>query len=144
MSDRDESSDERFTSSDLDPEQQAWKGELHHLLETALDEIPDAYRSVFVLREVEGLNTAEAAECLGVSEDVVKTRLHRARSLLRTELFERAGLASAEVFRFHLSRCDRVVSSVLARLDLEPPYAPHCNCPGDFCQKRSIEDEPQA
>ncbi|MGH9459867.1 MAG: sigma factor-like helix-turn-helix DNA-binding protein [Vicinamibacteria bacterium] len=97
----------------------------------------------FVLREVEGLNTAEAAECLGVSEDVIKTRLHRARSLLRTELFERAGLASAEIFRFHLSRCDRVVSAVFARLNLPPPHMPHCDCPGDFCQKRGIEHDPR-
>jgi len=139
MSDKYESADERFASSELDPEQQALSGELREALEAALDDIPEVYRSAFVLREVEGLNTTEAAGCLGVSEDVVKTRLHRARSLLRTQLFERAGLASAEIFRFHLNRCDRVVAAVLARLNLPPSHTPHCDCPGDFCQKGGVD-----
>jgi RNA polymerase sigma-70 factor (ECF subfamily) len=122
-----------LSSKGPDPEQQAMTAELRGLLESALDAIPEIYRSAFVLREVEGLSTTETAECLGVSEETVKTRLHRARGLLRAEVFERAGLASAELFRFHLTRCDRVVATVFAKLKLEPPRTPHCDCPGEFC-----------
>ena len=101
-----------------DPEQQVLEGEMRNLLESAIESLPVPYRSVFVLREVEGLSTAETAECLGVSGDVVKTRLHRARVLLREELIERAGPASA-VYPFPCPRCDRVVNAVFARLNLK-------------------------
>jgi len=107
--------------------------ELRGLLESSFDAIPEIYRSVFLLREVEALSTTETAECLGISEDSVKTRLHRARALLRQELFERAGLTAAELFPLHLSRCDRVVAAVFAQLSLPPPPSPHCGCPGEFC-----------
>jgi RNA polymerase sigma-70 factor, ECF subfamily len=69
-----------------------------------------------VLREVEGLSTAETATSLDVSEDVVKTRLSRARATLRSALLGRAGATAADAFRFHKPRCDRVVASVLARI----------------------------
>ncbi len=98
------------------PEQQASNAELKALLEAAVESLPAAYRIVFVLREVEGLSTAETAESLGISEEAVKTRLHRGRALLREELFQRAGIASSYAFEFHLSRCDRVVQNVLARI----------------------------
>ena len=99
-----------------DPEQQALQGEARTLLEAAIDALPAAYRSVFVLREVEGMSTAETAECLEVSDEVVKTRLHRARAFLREELLAWAGVAASTAFSFHLSRCDRVVAAVFARL----------------------------
>jgi RNA polymerase sigma-70 factor (ECF subfamily) len=101
-----------------DPERQAYAGELRHALEAALDAIPAAYRTVFVLREVQGLSTTETAGCLGISEENAKTRLHRARSLLREELFSRAGLVAGDVFLFGGGRCDRVVATVLGRLGL--------------------------
>ena len=82
---------EILTSKDPSPEDQARCRELRGILESSFDAIPEIYRSVFLLREVEGLSTMEAAECLGISEETVKTRLHRARGLLRQELFERAG-----------------------------------------------------
>lgn len=69
-----------------------------------------------MLRQVQGMNTAGTAQVLGVSEDVVKTRLSRARSALRRDLFERAGLAAENVSAFHQSRCDRVVAAVFARI----------------------------
>jgi RNA polymerase sigma-70 factor (ECF subfamily) len=103
-------------SEDPNPEQLALQGELCALLESSIQELPVAYRSVLVLREVEGLSTAETADCLEITEDAVKTRLHRARALLREELFERAGIAAATAFSFHLSRCDRVVAAVFQRL----------------------------
>ncbi len=99
-----------------DPEQQALQGEARALLEAAIDALPAAYRSVFVLREVEGMSTAETADCLDVSGEVVKTRLHRARAFLREDLLARAGVAASTAFSFHLSRCDRVVAAVFARL----------------------------
>jgi RNA polymerase sigma-70 factor, ECF subfamily len=103
------------------PERQAFTGELRALLEWAIDGLPDGAREVFVLREVEGLSTAEAAESLGVSEDVVKTRLSRARASLRRALLERTGATAPEAFRFYRPRCDRVVANVLARITAGPP-----------------------
>ena len=100
------------------PERQAFTREMRSLLEWAIDTLPDGLREVFVLRDVEGLNTAEAAECLGVSDDVVKTRLSRARAALRRLLFARTGATAAEAFRFYRPRCDRIVSTVLARIDV--------------------------
>jgi RNA polymerase sigma-70 factor, ECF subfamily len=117
-----ERNDPRATpaSRDLDPEQEAMAGELRLALERSLDAIPEIYRTAFVMREVEGLSTAETAECLEESEDVVKTRLHRARMLLRRELMARAGSEAGDAFRFHAARCDRVVAAVFARLGLPP------------------------
>ena len=103
-------------SSSPDPERQTLTRELGALLEAAIDRLADGYREVFVLREIEGMSTADTAEALAVSDDVVKTRLSRARAMLRRDLFERAGLAADNVFAFHQSRCDRVVSAVLARI----------------------------
>ena len=105
-----------FPAPQPDPEQQAFTGELRHALEASLDALPETYRTVFVLRDVEGLSTAETADCLEVSEDVVKTRLHRARALLREDLYQRAGLSARSVFSFDGDRCDRVVGAVLGRL----------------------------
>jgi RNA polymerase sigma-70 factor (ECF subfamily) len=100
----------------MDPERQAFTRELGTLLESAVDALPDGNREVFMLREVEGLSTAETAECLGVSEDVIKTRLSRARAALRRELYERAGLAASNAFRFERPRCDRIVAAVMERI----------------------------
>jgi RNA polymerase sigma-70 factor (ECF subfamily) len=102
--------------STVDPEHKAFSGELRRLLESAIDGLPDGAREVFVLREVEGLSTADTAASLGVSEDVVKTRLSRARSALRAWLLEHAGARTPDAFRFHRPRCDRVVSAVLTRI----------------------------
>jgi RNA polymerase sigma-70 factor, ECF subfamily len=98
------------------PERQAFTGELRGLLEWAIDALPDGMREVFVLREVEGLSTLEVSQCLGVSEDVVKTRLSRGRATLRRLLLERTGATAPEAFRFYRPRCDRVVANVLARI----------------------------
>ena len=98
------------------PERQAFTSELRELLEWAIDCLPDGAREVFVLREVEGLSTAESAASLSVSEDVIKTRLSRARAALRRSLLERTGATASEAFRFYRPRCDRVVAQVLARI----------------------------
>jgi len=107
----------------IDPEGRAVDRELARMLEEAVDALPELYRSVFVLREVEGLSTADAAESLGVSEEVVKVRLHRARLALRDGLFERAGEASSAAFTFLGVRCDRMVARVLGALPERTPGA---------------------
>jgi RNA polymerase sigma-70 factor (ECF subfamily) len=101
-----------------DPEQLAQAAELRRLLEAAIDKLPETCRVAFVLRESEGLDTLEVAECLEISEDAVRTRVHRARSLLRRILYEKTGATCAAAFSFHLARCDRVTSGVLARVGL--------------------------
>jgi RNA polymerase sigma-70 factor, ECF subfamily len=101
---------------DDDPERQTLTGELRVLLESAIDGLPDGAREVFVLRDVEGLSTADVAASLDVSEDVVKTRLSRARAALRKTLLARTGGAAPDAFRFHRPRCDRVVAEVLGRI----------------------------
>ena len=99
-----------------DPESQTYDRELRQVLERAVDTLPENYRSVFFLRAVEGLNVADTAACLDVGEETVKTRLHRARALLRKDLQRRAGIVASNVFPFHLSRCDRVVEAVFRRI----------------------------
>ena len=105
------------------PEREAFAHELRDLLEWAIDSLPDGMREVFVLREVEGLSTVEVAECLIVSEDVVKTRLSRGRAALRRLLMERTGATAPEAFRFYRPRCDRVVAKVMAAISNPSPPA---------------------
>jgi len=99
-----------------DPERQAAAGELRVVLEWAIDRLADGAREVFMLREVEGMSTAEVAAALDVSDDVVKTRLSRARAAIRRDLIARTGSSAPEVFRFFKPRCDRIVARVLARI----------------------------
>ena len=105
-----------FTPNIRDPERQAYDQELRLVLERSIESLPEIYRTVFVLRSIEGLSVAETSGCLDIGSEAVKTRLHRARSLLRKDLEERAGLATAQAFPFHLSRCDRVVDAVFRRI----------------------------
>jgi RNA polymerase sigma-70 factor (ECF subfamily) len=96
-----------------DPEALAIARELLTLTERAVDQLPAPYRAVFVLRVVEGLETAETAAALGVSVEVVKTRLHRAREALRERLAADVERTAPEAFPFHAPRCDRLVAAVL-------------------------------
>jgi RNA polymerase sigma-70 factor, ECF subfamily len=86
------------------------------LLEHAIDALPENFRTVFMLRAVEGFDVRETAECLGVNATTVRTRLFRAQRLLRVELSRRLHGESTEIFDFGAERCDRVVAWVLARL----------------------------
>lgn len=106
----------KVTAGTRNPERQTYDRELKMVLEAAIDALPAGYRSVFVLRAVEGLSVAETAACLDVGAETVKTRLHRARASLRKEIHRRAGIVAADVFPFHLSRCDRVVEAVFKRI----------------------------
>ena len=116
---------EPLTSNDPgeNPERNALTGELRGLLEGAIDALPDRLREVFMLREVEGLSTAEVAECLSVSDAVVKTRLSRGRAALRRMLLKRIGATAPDAFRFYRPRCDRIVAEVLARVSPRNPTA---------------------
>ncbi len=99
-----------------DPEESAMRNEMRRILEGAIDGLSPALRAVFVLRAVEGLDTAETAELLDIPPETVKTRLHRARRALRVALEARAGEVLPAVYAFAGERCDRLVAAVLARL----------------------------
>jgi RNA polymerase sigma-70 factor, ECF subfamily len=105
-----------LVSSEPNPEQQASNSEIRKLLEEAVEKLPDAYRTIFMLRDVEEMSTTDAAEVLEISEENVKVRLHRARALLRKDLYHRVGTERKEVFNFHAVRCDRVVKNVFERI----------------------------
>jgi RNA polymerase sigma-70 factor (ECF subfamily) len=105
-----------LTSTQPSPEDSTSSAELSRLLERVLDALPQIYRTVLMLREVEGLTTGETAAVLAVSDDVVKTRLHRAKLLARDTLNSWTEHHADGAFRFHEPRCDRVVAFVLARI----------------------------
>lgn len=105
-----------FTSSQPSPERQAYARELQRVLEQAVDELPDTYRAVFMLRDIEGMSTSETGEGLGLGEEAVKTRLHRARAMIRRSVSSRIGAVAAGAFHFEATRCDRVVAFVLENL----------------------------
>jgi len=106
----------KFASAAPSPEQEVATAQSHAILEEAILSLPESYRTVLMMRDIEELTTAEAAESLDITEQNVKVRLHRARALLRRELYTRAGVSSADAFAFMGVRCDRVVKNVFARL----------------------------
>jgi RNA polymerase sigma-70 factor (ECF subfamily) len=99
-----------------DPERASGNRELGAALEDAIDSLPAGYRVAFVLREVDGLSTSEAAECLDISEDALKVRLHRAHLALRVLVEARLGEAVKQVYGFEAPRCNRVVAAVMLRI----------------------------
>jgi RNA polymerase sigma-70 factor, ECF subfamily len=101
------------------PEDDLSRRELASLLEAAIDELPEICRVALILREIEGLSTAETAACLSITEEAVRARVHRARTLLRHELARRFGDVASEVWSFAGERCRRITTRVLAAL--EPP-----------------------
>ncbi len=104
-------------SAEKGPEPQAVAQSLKAVLEAAIAALPDTYRPVVMLRDVQGLSTAEAAECLDLSEAVIKVRLHRGRALLRREIAARSGEVLGRAFEFGAERCDRVVAGVWGRIE---------------------------
>jgi RNA polymerase sigma-70 factor (ECF subfamily) len=101
------------------PEEAMMHNELCRVLESSVDRLPQDYRTVFMLRAIEGLSVADTAACLGISPALVKVRLFRARHLLRTMLERELTPSLSESFAFAGARCDRIVASVLARLGLD-------------------------
>jgi RNA polymerase sigma-70 factor (ECF subfamily) len=100
-------------SNTPDPEQQAGTAELRVVLEREVSALPASFRVVLIMRDVEGMSTSETATTLGISDDLVKQRLHRARTQLRNNLYARAGVTLESVFPFGNARCDRVVANVM-------------------------------
>jgi RNA polymerase sigma-70 factor (ECF subfamily) len=114
----------QFADSNAEsPTATALRAEARRLIERRIDELPVTFRTVFVLRELEELSAEEIAECLGIPAATVRTRLFRARALLREALARDLDLATGDVYGFAGARCDRIVAAVLARVASEPPPA---------------------
>ncbi|HXJ88896.1 MAG TPA: RNA polymerase sigma factor [Candidatus Binatia bacterium] len=103
-------------SSDRSPEQESYDRELSGVIERAVLSLQDEYRLVFVLRDVEGMSTEETAQCLSLTPENVKVRLHRAHAKLRKQLCAAVGSTAARCFQFRAVRCDRVVRGVFKAL----------------------------
>lgn len=116
---RDEENDIMTTSDGTKPEtpeRAAMRAEMRRLLEREIDNLPVAFRTVLIMREVEEMSVEEAAECLDVPAATVRTRLFRAKAQLREALAREVGLATEGVYGFAGARCDRIVAWVLARI----------------------------
>ena len=100
------------------PEGAAARREIRRLLEEAIDELPEIFRTVLVARDVDGMSVEETAQILGIRPETVRTRLHRARRVLRTALDQRLGDTLREAFPFDGARCARMADVVLERLGL--------------------------
>jgi RNA polymerase sigma-70 factor, ECF subfamily len=100
------------------PEEDAARAEIRLVLERAIDNLPDIFRVVFVLREIEQMSVEETATCLAIQTDTVKTRLHRARRLLGRSLRQQLSPNLTGVFPFAGERCSRIVTRVLERLGI--------------------------
>ena len=98
------------------PTNAALRAEVRRMLERRIDELPVAFRAVFVMREVEDMTVQETAECLSIPEATVRTRLLRARALLREALARDLDTATTDIFPFAGQRCDRIVAAVLRRI----------------------------
>ena len=100
------------------------RAEIRRALERRIDELPTAFRTVFVMREVEDMTVDETAECLSIPAATVRTRLFRARALLREALARDMDMATVDVFGFAGERCDRIVATVLERALALAPGSP--------------------
>jgi len=98
------------------PDDAAMRGELRALLERRIDALPEQYRTVFILRDVEELSVEETAACLAIPDATVRSRAFRARALLRESLARDIDTLTPDAFSFAGERCDRIVSTVLQRL----------------------------
>jgi RNA polymerase sigma-70 factor, ECF subfamily len=97
------------------PEDEMYRREVARVLESQIDALPESLRVVFIMRDVQELDTAETAACLDLSEEAVRVRLHRARRILKQNLSELIE-SSPDAFRFDGSRCDRIVLGVMQKL----------------------------
>ena len=99
-----------------DPEKSMAQREIQQVVEHAIDDLPEAFRIVFITRVIEGMNVEETAEILGMKPETVKTRLHRARTMLRDNVEKKIGPVVMEAFPFAGKRCERLTDAVLKRL----------------------------
>jgi RNA polymerase sigma-70 factor, ECF subfamily len=103
-------------AASTDPEKTMAQREIQQVVERAIDEIPEPFRLVFITRVIEGMNVEETAEILGLKPETVKTRLHRARAMLRENVENKIGPVVMEAFPFAGKRCERLTEAVLKRL----------------------------
>src|SRR3954451_2479281 len=103
-------------SSVDDPEKSMAQREIQHVVEHAIDELPEPFRLVFITRVIEGMNVEETAEILDLKPETVKTRLHRARVMLRDIVEKKIGPVVMDAFPFAGRRCERLTDAVLKRL----------------------------
>jgi RNA polymerase sigma-70 factor (ECF subfamily) len=103
---------------ELDPETAMAQREIRALLERAIDALPEGFRTVLVARLIEGMTIEETAELFGIRPETVKTRLHRARRLLKQEMEKHVGPVMGDAFPFAGRRCERLTDAVLSRLGL--------------------------
>ena len=121
---QDEEGSMKAVESSPDPEQRASNAELGRLLEEVVLELPGAYRTVVMMRDIEQMSTAETAEALDLSDQNVKVRLHRGHAMMRSSLTARLGESHKTAFPFMGDRCDRVVRCVFLRLNELGPGVP--------------------
>ena len=113
--------DDMMPSKPEQPENAALRAETRRLLEAKIDELPDAFRAVFVLRALEELSVEETAATLGIPDATVRSRFFRARGMLRAALSRDIDIAFDQAFAFAGERCDRIVANVMAKLEQAPP-----------------------
>lgn len=101
-------------SKDVNPEKITIGKEVKTLIEHAIDELPEKYRVIYVLKEIQGMETQELCACLNINEANAKVRLHRAKHLMKETLLRLS--ADSEIFEFGNSRCDALVSRVMGRI----------------------------
>ncbi|MDP2687995.1 MAG: RNA polymerase sigma factor [Aequorivita sp.] len=101
-------------TNQVNPESQTIKNETRVLVERAVDQLPQKYKIIFMLQQVEGFTNPEIGACLGLTESNVKVRLHRAKNLLKEELFKTT--QDASIFQFGNNKCDLIVEKVMKRI----------------------------
>lgn len=111
----------QFPLSNHDPERSMAQRQILQLVERATDNLPEAFRLVFVIRVIEGMSVEETGELLGIKPETVKTRLHRARQLVRDQLDKQIGPVLMDAFPFAGRRCERMTEAVIKRLGLREP-----------------------
>jgi RNA polymerase sigma-70 factor (ECF subfamily) len=107
-----------LTAPTDDPERTMAQRQILRLVEETTDDLPEAYRLVFVARVIEGMSVEETADLLGIKPETVKTRLHRARQLVREQLDKKIGPILMDAFPFAGKRCERMTGAVLNRLGI--------------------------
>lgn len=107
-----------LAATDADPERTMAQRQILQLIERATDDLPEAYRTVFIMRVIEGLSVEDTAQLLALRPETVKTRLHRARRLIREQLDRQIGPVLTDAFPFAGRRCERLTEAVMARLGI--------------------------
>ncbi len=98
-------------TNQMNPEKQAMQKETRQLIEHAIDQLPEKYRVIYLLKEVEGMENSAIGECLGISDSNIKVRLHRAKNLMKNALYQLS--SDTAIFEFGNSRCNKLVDYIM-------------------------------